>query len=334
MAEVWMILLMTSLACSILGVFLVLRRLAMMTDAISHSVLLGITLGYFLTKDIDSIFLVIFATAFGVLTGYAIELLIKSKRVGEDAATGIVFPLFFSIAVILITKYARNVHLDVEIVLSGEVILAPFHRMELFGLSVPRALAGMIPVLAANILFVMIFFRKLKISSFDPVFAATVGISGVFLYYAFMTMVSLTAVFAFSSVGAILTISFFAAPAASACLVTKDLRFTLILSAIYAIINTCIGFVFAIGFNVSVSGMCATVSGITFMLTMCYIQWGKPAFQRHVSFMKKKIRGEKCRGRAERIIFWRCTNWKKNPDMPQTRNWRNYSESRRHRFRK
>lgn len=267
MIESLYILIMTSIACAILGVFLVLRRLSMVSDAISHSVLLGIVIGYFITKDIGSIYLIIGASLFGVLTTFCIELLIKSKRVSEDASVGIIFPLFFSIAVILITRYARNVHLDTDIVLIGEVILAPLHRVNFFGLGIPKALLQMSIVFLINITFITVFFTKLKISSFDPVYAMVEGIAGAALYYVFMALVSFTAVSAFESVGAILTIAFFISPAASAYLISKDLKITLLLSALFGIFNACIGYFLAVKFNVSMSGMCAAVSGMTFLIT-------------------------------------------------------------------
>lgn len=140
MIESLYILIITAAACSILGVFLVLRRLSMVSDAISHSVLLGIVIGFFITKDLRSVWLIVAAALFGVFTTMAIEVLIKSRRVGEDAAVGIIFPLFFSIAVILITRFARNVHLDTDMVLMGEVIVAPFNRTTVLGISLPKAL--------------------------------------------------------------------------------------------------------------------------------------------------------------------------------------------------
>ena len=274
MIESLYILIITSLACAVLGVFLVLRRLSMVSDAISHSVLLGIVIGYFVTKDIGSVLLIIGASLFGVLTTVCIELLIKSKRVTEDASVGIIFPLFFSIAVILITRYARNVHLDTEVVLIGEIILAPLHRINFLGLSLPKALIQMSFVLLINIVFIAVFFRKLKISSFDPVYAGVAGIAGAGLYYVFMALVSFTAVSAFESVGAILTISFFISPAASAYLISKDLKITIFLAAVYAVVNSCIGYFLAVKFNVSMSGMCALVSGLTFMITIAVYPGG------------------------------------------------------------
>lgn len=288
MIESLYILIITSLACAVLGVFLVLRRLSMVSDAISHSVLLGIVIGYFVTKDIGSVLLIIGASLFGVLTTVCIELLIKSKRVTEDASVGIIFPLFFSIAVILITRYARNVHLDTEVVLIGEIILAPLHRINFLGLSLPKALVQMVFVLLINIVFIAVFFRKLKISSFDPVYAGVAGIAGAGLYYVFMALVSFTAVSAFESVGAILTISFFISPAASAYLISKDLKITIFLAAVYAVVNSCIGYFLAVKFNVSMSGMCALVSGLTFMITIAVYPGG--IITKIIRYIKNKNR--------------------------------------------
>ena len=288
MIESLYILIITSLACAVLGVFLVLRRLSMVSDAISHSVLLGIVIGYFVTKDIGSVLLIIGASLFGVLTTVCIELLIKSKRVTEDASVGIIFPLFFSIAVILITRYARNVHLDTEMVLIGEIILAPLHRINFLGLSLPKALVQMFFVLLINTVFIAVFFRKLKISSFDPVYAGVAGIAGAGLYYVFMALVSFTAVSAFESVGAILTISFFISPAASAYLISKDLKITIFLAAVYAVVNSCIGYFLAVKFNVSMSGMCALVSGLTFMITIAVYPGG--IITKMIRYIKNKNR--------------------------------------------
>lgn len=288
MIESLYILIITSLACAVLGVFLVLRRLSMVSDAISHSVLLGIVIGYFVTKDIGSVFLIIGASLFGVLTTFCIELLIKSKRVTEDASVGIIFPLFFSVAVILITRYARNVHLDTEVVLIGEIILAPLHRINFLGLSLPKALVQMSFVLLINIVFITVFFRKLKISSFDPVYATVAGIAGAVLHYSFMALVSFTAVSAFESVGAILAIAFFISPAASAYLISKDLKITILLACVYAVFNSFIGYFLAVKFNVSMSGMCAVVSGITFLITMTVYPGG--IFTRMIRYINNRNR--------------------------------------------
>jgi manganese/zinc/iron transport system permease protein len=116
-------LLITGIACAILGCFLVLRKLSMITDALAHSILLGIVLAFLITKDLNSPILFIGAGLFGIFTVFSIELLSSTRLVKSDDAVGIIFPLFFSLAVILISTFARNVHLDIDIVLMGQVII-------------------------------------------------------------------------------------------------------------------------------------------------------------------------------------------------------------------
>ena len=274
MTDSLFVLIATAVACSTVGVFVMLRNLAMICDAISHSILLGIVIAYFITKDLQSPYLIVGAGLFGVITSACIELLTKTKTITKDTSVGIVFPMFFSIAVILISIYAKNVHIDTDVVLMGEVIMAQFDRLTIFGIDLPRSLWIMLFTIIANLIFIMSFYRVLNISTFDGNFARMVGISTSALYYFFMAMVSLTAVSSFESVGAILTISFFIAPPASAYLVTKDIKMTICITLVYAVLNTCLGFYFAWIYNLSISGMCAAVSGATFLITLLFCHDG------------------------------------------------------------
>lgn len=265
--ESLLVLIVTSCTCALISPFLVLRKLSMISDAIAHSVLLGIVLSYFFVKDTTSPILILGAGLFGVITVLSIEFLSNNTMIKNDNAIGIVFPMFFALAIILITKYASNVHVDTDVVLMGEVIVAPLNRLDILGFSIPKALWYMSILLIINSLFIFIFFKELKITTFDPNFAKLAGFSSIALFYALMTLSSLSAVTAFDSVGAMLVISFLITPGASAYLISKDLKFMIFLSFLYAIINSIIGYVLAILFNVSMSGMSATISGITFLLT-------------------------------------------------------------------
>ncbi|MBU5668633.1 metal ABC transporter permease [Peptoniphilus sp. MSJ-1] len=267
---IFIILLMTALSLSGIGSFLMLRNLSMLTDAISHSVLLGIVLAYFVAKDIESPLLIIGAALFGLITVFAIESLSNTGLVKNDDAVGIVFPLFFALAVILITKFARNVHIDTDVVLMGEVILAPLNTMNVFGFDLPKALVFSSIMFVINSLFIIIFFKELKVSSFDPDFASISGFSSKILFYALMTLASLSAVISFDSVGAILVISFFITPAATAYLISKDLKKMLILSGVFAAINCLLGFLIANFLNLSMSGTTATVAGVVFLIVLSF----------------------------------------------------------------
>lgn len=271
---IFLILFMTSLSCSLIGVFLIFRNLSMVTDAISHSVLLGIVLAYFVCGDISSNFLIIGAAIFGLLTVFAIETLSSTGLVKNDDAVGIIFPLFFSLAVILISKYARNVHIDTDVVLMGEVILAPLNTVNILSIEVPKALISSSFILLINLTFITVFYKELKLTTFDPDFSTISGFSSLMLFYSLMALSSLTAVVSFDSVGAILVISFFIVPGATAFLLTTKLKNLLILSALFSLISSYLGFIFGYAFNVSMAGMTATVSGILFFLVLLFNKRG------------------------------------------------------------
>ena len=268
------VLVATAMACAILSPFLVLRKLSMVSDAISHSVLLGIVIAFFIVKDVGSPFLIAGAALFGVITVFVMEFLSGTGLVKNDDAVGIVFPMFFALAVVLITKFARNVHLDTDVVLMGEVIIAPLNRVEFIGMSLPKALVQMGILLLINLLFVIIFFKELKITTFDRGFAKLAGFSSVALFYVLMTLSSFTAVTAFDAVGAILVVSFLITPGAAAYLISKDLKVMIAISVGYAVINSIIGYVFSLLMNVSMSGMTAAAAGVTFLLTFLFNREG------------------------------------------------------------
>ncbi|WP_311487538.1 metal ABC transporter permease [uncultured Helcococcus sp.] len=261
-------LIVTALACSVLGVFLVLRRQSMLTDAISHSVLLGIVLAFFITKSLDSPFLLVSASISGLVAVLAIEKLGSSKYVKKDDAVGIIYPMFFSIAVILISRYAKNAHLDTDIVLLGEVIFVSLDTYNIFGMEIAKSFVNLSLMFLVNIVFIKLFFKELKVATFDIVFAKTIGIPTGFLFYSIMVLTSATSVMSFNAVGSILVVSFFITSASIGLLLGKSLSNTLIITCIFAIINSIGGFTLAYYLNVSMSGMVAFVSMVNFLLTI------------------------------------------------------------------
>lgn len=262
------VVMITAVSCALLGVFLVLKNMAMVADALSHTVLLGIVLGYFIAGDLDSPILFVGAALFGVMTVYAIEYVVNKFAIQSDAATGLVFTLLFALAIILISKYARNVHLDVDVVLSGEVVFATLNTMEIFGIQVPISFARMFIMLVINLAFVAVTYQQLKVSIFDPVYAKSIGVAVGFLNLVLMTLVSITTVVAFDTVGAILVISLMVAPALSAHLLSKRLSIMLLVALLYGVINSVLGYYVAIYFNVSISGTIAFAGFVTFLLTL------------------------------------------------------------------
>lgn len=272
-SKILLLMVVTSVACALLGNFLVLRRLSMVSDALAHSVLLGIVLAYFATHNLHSPLLIVGAALFGVVTVFCIVWLSNTGLVKNDDAVGIVFPLFFSLAVLLITRFARNVHIDTDMVLMGEALLAPLHTMTIAGIVVPKSLVFMSVLLVVNVLFLAVFYKELKVTTFDPAFAALAGFSSTALFYAFMTLTSFTTVIAFDAVGAVLVVSFLVTPAASAYLLTRRLRSMLLVSGMFAVVNAVLGFRIAMAWNLSLSGTTASVAGLTFLLT-CFLHPG------------------------------------------------------------
>ena len=150
--QIVLIAVVTAVAAALPGTYLVLRRTALVSDAISHAILPGIVVAFFLTHDLNSPLLLVAAAATGVLTVFLIEALFRSRLVPEDASIGLVFPALFSIGVILISRYAGDVHLDTDSVLLGELALAPFDQMVIGGVEMgPRALWTMGVILVLNL---------------------------------------------------------------------------------------------------------------------------------------------------------------------------------------
>ncbi len=265
--EIQLVAVVVAVACALPGTFLVLRKMAMMSDAISHSILFGIVVAFFYTRDLSSPLLVLAATATGVLTAFMVELLLKSRRVGEDAAIGLVFPFLFSMGVILISRYAGNIHLDTDAVLLGEIAFTPFERLKLAGLDWgPRALYLMGGILLLNGLFMGLLYKELKLATFDPALAAALGFSPALVHYLLMGMVSLTAVGAFDAVGSILVIALMIGPPAAAYLLTDRLSHMILLSAGIGSLASIGGYWMAHGFNASIAGSMATIIGVVFLL--------------------------------------------------------------------
>lgn len=264
--EIQLLAVVVAAACALPGAFLVLRKMAMMSDAISHAILPGIVIAFFLTHNLNSPLLILAAAATGVLTVMLVELLMSTRLVREDAAIGLTFPVLFSIGIILIARYAGDVHLDTDAVLLGEPAFAPFDRLVVGGRDIgPRALYVMSAVGLANVAFIALFYKELKIATFDAGLAAALGFGPVLIHYGLMTFVSITAVAAFDAVGSILVVAMMVAPSAAAYLLTDRLRDMILLSVALGAASAVGGFQLARLFDVSIAGAMATVAGVVFL---------------------------------------------------------------------
>lgn len=267
--EIVMIAILAAVTCCLPGVFLVLRGVAMMSDAISHAILLGIVVMFFLVHSLTSPWLIIGASLSGIITVVCTEMIIKSKRLKQDAAVGLIFPLFFSVGVILVSQFARNVHLDTDMVLLGELAFAPFNRLVLHGIDCgPSALWVMIVALIINLLFIRLFYKQLLITTFDATLATMTGFSPALFYYLLMIMTSLTTVVTFDAVGAIMVVALMITPPSSAYLLTHKVSDMLFLTVIFAVLSAVLGYIFASWADVSIAGSIASMTGLFFVLAL------------------------------------------------------------------
>ena len=265
--DILLIAIVTAVACALPGVFLVLRRMTLMSDAISHAILPGIVLAFFLTESLSSPLLILAAAGTGVLTVLFVELLQRTKLIKEDAAIGLTFPALFSIGVILISRFADDVHLDMDAVLLGELAYAPLNRLKAFGYDLgPVALYVMGTILVLNLAFILLFYKELKLATFDASLATALGFAPMLIHYGLMTLVSITTVGAFDAVGSILVVALIAGPPATAYLMTDRLSRMLILSAVIGSVNAVSGYWLASLFDVSIAGAIATTMLLIFGL--------------------------------------------------------------------
>ncbi len=269
MIEFWVIFtgLLVGITCGMAGVFLILRKMSMIADAISHTVLFGIVMAFIVTQTLNGFWMLIGAAVAGILTAYLVQLL-HSSGIQEDAAIGVVFTSLFAAGVLLITLFASNVHLDVEHVLMGEIAFVPWDKWTLFSITMPKAVWMLLLVLLINIGFLVIFFKEMKLATFDAVYAASIGVPIIFLHYGFMTSISFTTVAAFDSVGAILVVAMLIGPAATANLISKSIKQMFLFSMLYGGASSIIGYYLAKFWDTSIAGMMATAVGLLFIVTL------------------------------------------------------------------
>ncbi|MCG8479928.1 MAG: metal ABC transporter permease [Spirochaetales bacterium] len=261
----------TAACCTLPGVFLVLRKTSMMSEAVSHAVLPGIVVALFITGSLDSPLLIVGASLAGLLVVFSTEYLENTGLLKGDAPLGLLFPAMFGIGVIMVALEFANVHLDEHVILVGDLNVAAFIQLEIGGVSVgPRYLYVLLGVLALNVAFIAIFYKELKITTFDPGLAHSLGFKPRLVNYLFMMVVSVTITASFYVAGSILTIALMIAPAAAAFLLTKRL-FSMILVALGIAVTSAIGgFYTAYALDAATSGAMAVFYGLVFVLAFLF----------------------------------------------------------------
>ncbi len=258
---------LVAINCALMGSFLVMRKMVMIGDAISHSVLPGIFIAYWISGSTASLPILIGASLSGILATLMIEWFTKKARLQSDAAIGVSYTLLFAIGIILISKFGANADLDQQCVLYGEIEYVSLWLQPIVGVLMLHKQAIILLVVCILLIGAVIWgYKGLFITTFDPNFALSTGVAVTFWHYFLMSGVSLTTVVSFESVGAILVIAFLSGPPAIAYLLTEDFKKMILLACTIGIACSAAGYYAAKWLDVSVAGSISTVIGIVFVI--------------------------------------------------------------------
>ncbi|WP_054023451.1 metal ABC transporter permease [Bacillus sp. FJAT-28004] len=272
MSDFWILLTgaLVASCCGILGVFLVLRKMAMIGDAISHSVMPGIVIAFLLSGSRDSLLMMFAALLCGLLTTFLIQMF-QQSGIQSDASIGVVFTALFAIGVVLVSLYARQVHLDQDAILYGEIAYVHWNIWELGGVNMgPKAVWLLGTTLLIITSVIGLFYKQFKLCAFDPALAAAIGIPVAVFHYLLMGLVSMATVSSFESVGAILVVGLLIIPASTAYLLTDRLGLMIVLSVAVGIASTFIGYGAAVLLDASIAGCMVCAASLLFVIAFLF----------------------------------------------------------------
>jgi manganese/zinc/iron transport system permease protein len=275
-------------SCGMVGVYLILRRMALVGDAISHSVLPGLVIAFLLSQSRGSIAMFAGALVAGLVTTVIIEVIHKCSRVKQDAAIGIAFTTLFALGVILVSLFTARVDLDQECVLYGEIAFVPLEEMVRWGgLNLgpsPVFRMGVITVLTA--VGIRLFYKQLLVSSFDPGLAVSLGISALTVHYSLMAWLSVVVVSAFESVGAVLVVAMLILPGATASLLVTRLPHVFIVVLLLAAASSVLGIHLATWLNCSMAAAMVVMATALFVgawaISVASTAWHRRRWQAEV----------------------------------------------------
>jgi manganese/zinc/iron transport system permease protein len=261
-----------AVACAVPGCYLVLRRMSMLGDAISHAILPGLAVAFLLTGTREVWAMLAGAMCVGLLTAVMTSALARTGRVSEDSAMGVVFTTLFALGVVLISIVARRVDLDANCVFYGllEGAPSPANMRSVLGVEVPRSFLVLSCVLLLNATLVVVFWKELKIVAFDAALATSMGINAALVHYGLMAMIAGTTVASFESVGSILVVAMLVGPGAAAHLLTDRLRWMLPIAGVIAAACAVAGYLVALSLGTSVAGPMSVMVGIAFVLAALF----------------------------------------------------------------
>lgn len=247
-----------------LGNLLLLRRMSMMGDALSHAVLPGIVIAYLISGSRASIPLFLGAIIMGVITTLLIQFFSSKGRMQADAAMGTVFTFLFAVGVILVTKYAGQADIDADCVLHGEIAFVPLQTSSFLNLGVPAPVWTLLILLGLIQMIFWLGYKGWLLTSFNAEYAKSIGIKTAVWHYTLMAATSVATVVSFESVGAILVIAFLVVPAATAYLITDNLKRMTLYILVQGLLSAVFGYFLSEWVGGSISGSMAVASFVLF----------------------------------------------------------------------
>ncbi|MFI4861825.1 MAG: iron chelate uptake ABC transporter family permease subunit [Phycisphaerales bacterium JB063] len=250
---------LVGLTCGLLGCFVVLRRMALIGDALSHAVLPGVVLAFLFTGDTQPIPLLVGATASGIITTVLISLVVRTSRTKEDSSIGIVFTAMFAVGIVLLSGLESSTHFDLTCFLFGEPMAIGPGELWMMGIICPVVIGA-----------IAVMYHRLKLISFDPTVAAAMGVSVVLTHYLLMGLLSVTVVAGLKTTGVILVVAMVITPASAAYQLTNRFNVMLILSAVFGALSAGVGMSVAFVFNSPTGPAMVLVAGGIFALSVLF----------------------------------------------------------------
>lgn len=326
MIELWTIAIavMCALTCALAGSFLVLKRESLVSEGLAHAVLPGIVLAFVVTRDRTSPLLIVGAAGMGLAMVLLVKLIRRTGIVDRDASLGVVFPALFSFGVLLANAELSQTHFHADCIIDGNLSLAVLDRFEPFGHDLgPRSFWALSVVFSLVTAFLAVFFKELKLMTFDAGLARSLGLRPHLLHVAWLFLVSIATVTAFETAGSILVVALMIAPPAAASLWTHDLRSFLVLAALFGAIAAVFGFYTALGLDVAPAGPIATLAGVVFVLSFAFAPRGGAltlAIKRHrrrrdmdVDLLLARFKNDRVRGAGDvhTELEWPKGRWRR-----------------------
>ncbi len=265
-----MIAITTAVACSLCGVYLVVKHESMIAEALSHAVLPGIIVAFIVFQDRSSPWLIISAGLSGLLMVWLVQTIRNTRLVDGDAALGIVFSALFSLGIIAASQNLNNTHFHAHSIIDGNLASAALQTVEVFGVEMPRSFLVMLSVLTALLVFIGFFYKEMKLTMFDAELSRSFGFRPALLHFGWLALVSITTVAAFETVGSILVVALMIAPPAASFWLGSRLWKMLVISSLIGIVSSLIGFQVGYSLDISPTGPIATVAGFVFLVTVVF----------------------------------------------------------------